>query len=164
MADRDDTRQDGRHESPADAPREMPLAELARRAGVPPRTIRFYISRGLLPGPLRRGRNAAYGPAHLEALEEIRRLRAQGLTLAQVRSRLAAAGREGGGPAPSLPEPSSWWLLEVAPGVVVQVRADLPAARLREVRAALSQLARRLAPDTAPASTDERNGKEDDTP
>ncbi len=126
--------------------REMTLAELAERAGVPPRTIRFYISRGLLPGPLRRGRNAAYGPAHLEALAEIRRLRDRGLTLAQVRARLADSGREDGGPASSLPEPSAWWHVELAPGVRVQVRADLPPWRLREIREALAELAARLRP------------------
>lgn len=40
----------------------MLLAELAQKAGLPGRTIRFYIARGLLPGPLKAGRGATYGP------------------------------------------------------------------------------------------------------
>jgi len=72
-----------------DSKREFSLAELAEAAGVSPRTVRFYISRGLLPGPLRRGRNAAYGPRHLELLRRIRQLRDDGLGLRQIRYLLA---------------------------------------------------------------------------
>ena len=49
----------------------MLLAELAEKAGLPGRTIRFYIARGLLPGPLKAGRGAAYGQEHLDRLREI---------------------------------------------------------------------------------------------
>ncbi|MEW2544490.1 MerR family transcriptional regulator [Streptomyces sp. NPDC047002] len=59
--------------------------ELAERAGVSVRTVRFYGTRGLLPpprlGPRRVGR---YGPAHLSRLALIEELRAQGMTLAGI--------------------------------------------------------------------------------
>jgi DNA-binding transcriptional MerR regulator len=62
----------------------MTLAELADASGIPPRTVRFYIARGLLEGPEVAGRGATYGPGHLERLQKIRRLQQRGLTLAAI--------------------------------------------------------------------------------
>ncbi|MEX2205191.1 MAG: MerR family transcriptional regulator [Myxococcota bacterium] len=54
----------------------MRLAELSRRAGVPPTSIKFYIREGLLPAGAVHARNqASYGTQHLERLELIRALR-----------------------------------------------------------------------------------------
>jgi DNA-binding transcriptional MerR regulator len=64
--------------------REWTLKELAAETGVPGRTIRFYISRGLVDPPLRGGRGAAYGKDHKGRLEAMRSLQAQGLTLAEI--------------------------------------------------------------------------------
>ncbi|MFG3497447.1 MerR family transcriptional regulator [Streptomyces sp. NPDC047928] len=59
--------------------------ELAARAGVTVRTIRFYSTRGLLPppviGPRRVGR---YGSDHLARLALIEELQHQGMTLAAI--------------------------------------------------------------------------------
>jgi DNA-binding transcriptional MerR regulator len=65
------------------------LRELAAETGVPERTIRFYISRELLPPPLKGGRGAAYGPAHKTLLETIKKLQAQGMMLAEIGHALA---------------------------------------------------------------------------
>ncbi|MBP7705692.1 MAG: MerR family transcriptional regulator [Candidatus Aminicenantes bacterium] len=70
-------------------PKEWTLRELAAETGATERTIRFYISRGILPPPLRAGRGAAYGEEHRARIEDIRRLQAQGLTLAEVAHALA---------------------------------------------------------------------------
>ncbi len=54
----------------------MRLAELSKRAGVPPTSIKFYIREGLLPAGAVHARNqASYGTQHLERLELIRALR-----------------------------------------------------------------------------------------
>lgn len=103
---------------------------------MPARTIRLYISRGLLPGPLRSGRKAAYGAEHLEALAEIRRLQKQGLTLAEIRQR-----RLGEADSSDLPAPVRWSSYAVAPDVVVMMREDVGGWRLRQVRNTLSALA-----------------------
>jgi len=108
------------------------LRDLARRAGLPPRTIRFYIARGLLPGPGRAGRAAATGRAHLERIAEIRRLQAEGLTLGQIAARLA-----GGAAATRVAE--AWWHHAPADGVVVMVRADLSPWQLHKVQKALHE-------------------------
>jgi len=60
------------------------LVELAEVPGVPARTIRYYIARGLLPPPLVGGRSACYGEEHLKEPDRIKTLQGQGQTLAQV--------------------------------------------------------------------------------
>lgn len=59
----------------------MTVDELAARAGVTVRTIRFYAGRGLLPPPRLRGRTGLYGEEHLSRLELVRELQSLGLTL-----------------------------------------------------------------------------------
>jgi Ca-activated chloride channel family protein len=49
------------------------LDELARAAGTSPRTVRYYVRRGLLPSPAFRGRDTTYGEEHLVRLRAIRR-------------------------------------------------------------------------------------------
>jgi DNA-binding transcriptional MerR regulator len=66
------------------------IADLASLAGVTPRTVRYYIAQGLLPGPEQVGRGATYGEAHLARLRLIRRLAREHLPLAEIRSRLEA--------------------------------------------------------------------------
>jgi DNA-binding transcriptional MerR regulator len=77
-------------------PKEWTLRELAVETGVAERTIRYYISREIVPPPLRGGRGAAYGEAHKARLEEIRTLQAKGLMLAEIAHALAL----GEGPKP----------------------------------------------------------------
>lgn len=50
------------------------LEDLARRAGVSPRTVRYYVQRGLVPAPAFRGPDTAYGEEHLAALLAVKRL------------------------------------------------------------------------------------------
>ena len=67
---------------------EYTVDELAVRAGVTVRTVRFYAGRSLLPPPRLRGRVGLYGPVHLARLELIRELQALGFTLAAVERHL----------------------------------------------------------------------------
>lgn len=53
---------------------EMRIDELARRAGVPTRTIRYYTQQGLLPSPKLRGRVGFYDDGHLDRLRLIKEL------------------------------------------------------------------------------------------
>ena len=46
-----------------------------------PRTIRYYVTEGLLPAPGGRGQRRAYGQQHLERLETIKQLKAAYLPL-----------------------------------------------------------------------------------
>jgi DNA-binding transcriptional MerR regulator len=68
------------------APRhEFTIDELAARARVPSRTIRFYQSRGALMAPEIRGRVAYYNLAHLERLKLIAQLQDRGLRIDAIR-------------------------------------------------------------------------------
>ena len=71
-------------------PDEWGVDELARRAGLPVRTIREYQTLGVLPAPRRRGRVGIYGTSHLVRLELIGRLQARGYSLAGIRDLLGA--------------------------------------------------------------------------
>ena len=64
------------------------LKEVAERTGVTARTIRFYITQGLLPGAITRGRTASYEEAHVERLKIIKLFKEQGLTLEGIRHSL----------------------------------------------------------------------------
>lgn len=64
-----------------DRTREWKLDELARDAGVSPRTVRYYVQRGLLPPPVFRGKYSAYSHEHLTRLRAIRRLQDRFLPL-----------------------------------------------------------------------------------
>ena len=77
-----------------DAELELTVDELARRAGVPVRTIREYQTLGLLPAPERRGRIGIYRRTHLSRLELIGRLQQRGYSLAGIGD-LLASWREG---------------------------------------------------------------------
>ncbi len=67
------------------------LHELAEEAGVSPRTVRYYVQRGLLPAPEFRGKDTAYGQEHLLRLHAIKRLQQTHLPLDEIQDRLAHA-------------------------------------------------------------------------
>lgn len=76
--------------------KEWTLKELAGETGVTERTIRFYISRGLVDPPLRAGRGAAYGEKHRARLGLIRKLQEEKhLMLSEIADALAAEGPGG---------------------------------------------------------------------
>lgn len=63
----------------------LTVDELAARAGVTVRTVRFYSTKGLLPPPVLGPRRVGhYGPEHLARLALIEELQHQGLTLAAI--------------------------------------------------------------------------------
>jgi DNA-binding transcriptional MerR regulator len=67
------------------------LDELARAAEVAPRTVRYYVQRGLLPAPAFHGKDTSYGPEHLVRLRAIKRLQEARLALEEIAVRLASA-------------------------------------------------------------------------
>ncbi len=100
----------------------MRIGEVAGRAGVPAKTIRFWEDQHLLPAPARtRSGYRDYDPAILERLAFIRQAQAAGLTLEHIRQVVDI--RDGGQP----------------PCVHV---TGLIARRLAEVEARLAEFAR----------------------
>ncbi|BDI31108.1 hypothetical protein CCAX7_31590 [Capsulimonas corticalis] len=113
---------------------EWTLSELAAETGLTPRTIRYYISRGLMDGPRGAGRAATYDARHRERLREIQQLQSEGRMLAEL-----AQGAGGGAPAPE-----AWWRYPIADGVVMEVRADLAPWRLKHIHRVISEAANAL--------------------
>ncbi|MEV7726027.1 MerR family transcriptional regulator [Streptomyces sp. NPDC087917] len=69
----------------------LTVDELASKAGVTVRTVRFYSTRGLLPPPVIGPRRVGhYGPEHLSRLALIEELQLQGMTLSAIQRYLDA--------------------------------------------------------------------------
>ncbi len=64
------------------------LQELSDRAGVTPRTVRYYIQQGLLRSPGPPGPGAKYDAGYVDRLKLIRRLQQEHLPLVEIRRRL----------------------------------------------------------------------------
>jgi len=62
------------------------ISEVCRATQLSPRTVRYYEEVGLLPGVRRReGGRRAYGPEQVQRLRFIQRLKALGLSLAEIK-------------------------------------------------------------------------------
>ena len=132
-----------REAAPGEAGNGISLNELAKASGVPERTIRYYISRGLISGPMRGGRGAEYTQEHLAGIQNVRRLQSGGMTLAEIEHQFA---QHGGHRRPAI-APESWSMYRISPDVTVQVRDGLSPWRIKHLRSAIARLAAELAAD-----------------
>ncbi|MCL5743670.1 MAG: helix-turn-helix domain-containing protein [Acidobacteria bacterium] len=128
------------------------LTELAGETGLAPRTIRYYIARGLLKGPAIAGRGAVYSAEHRERLDTIKELQASGMMLSEI-------ARVLDGPAESkeLPPPVQWESYALADDVTVQVRTGVAPWRAKAIRNALREFAARLADKDATSDASDEN-------
>ena len=112
------------------------LEDLAREAGVSPRTVRYYVQRGLLAPPVFRGKDTMYGALHLLRLRAIRRLQERFLPLDAIQVELERSSDDGlralidgpetsiaPGPAPP-DETVTYRRFVVAPGLEIHVADD----------------------------------------
>lgn len=116
----------------AATPAEYTLASLEEVSGTSARTIRYYISQGLIPGPSTLGRGAVYGADHLDRLKKIALWKAEGLTLGEIKTRLE--GRED---RPPWPQAQQWEVLNLTEDVALFLRVGLSPARRRVIHQAL---------------------------
>ncbi len=73
--------------------KDLDIAEVARRAGVPASTLRFYEEKGLIASIGRRGLRRLFDPGVLERLALIALGRAAGFTLDEIALMFAPDGR-----------------------------------------------------------------------
>jgi DNA-binding transcriptional MerR regulator len=111
---------------------EYTLTELADMTGISPRNIRYYISKGLLEGPVQAGRNATYTEDHLKRLIEIRDRKQQGLSLHEIA--VESQDQE-----ISLKEPVPWVQYSLEEDVVVSIRSDVSPWRMQQIKRALTK-------------------------
>lgn len=77
-------------------PKQFKIGDLAKETGTKVVTIRYYEKIGLLPAPARnQGNYRVYDTAHLDRLRFIRRCRALGFSLDQIRELLTLASDAG---------------------------------------------------------------------
>lgn len=111
----------------------MWISELARRSGVPPKTLRFYEEVGVLEEPERTAAGYRdYGPEALDRLAFVRAAQAAGLTLAEIREVISI--REEG-------SPPCRHVAELVDRKRAEVRTQL--AELRRLSRQLDELAER---------------------
>ncbi len=117
----------------------MRIGELAKRSGVPAKTIRFYESAGLLPEPARLANGYRdYDASAPKRLEFIRSAQAIGLALGEIRGVLAFRDR-GEVPCAHVAELIERHALEVSAQIEALVRTRVELERL-------ARRARRLSP------------------
>jgi len=72
----------------------MQIGQLAKHAGVPIDTVRYYERNGILPQPERQSSGyRRYGDDDVSRLQFVRRAKALGFTLAEIRDLLSLSGR-----------------------------------------------------------------------
>lgn len=69
---------------------DLTLEELAREARVTPRAVRYYVERGLIPSPERKGKNTRYDRELVVRLRAIGELRLRGMQIDPIRKKLAS--------------------------------------------------------------------------
>jgi len=110
------------------------IDELADAAGLTRRAVRFYVQRGLLPPPLGLGRGRHYDRSHLERLERIRDLQAQGHSLSAIQDLLdGKALKPPPGPSEAVPA-TPWVRLHAGDGVEINFRTDRHAPTPRQLQ------------------------------
>ena len=72
---------------------ELPIGEVARRAGLTPSALRYYEAEGLIPRAPQRGGRRVYPEAVLVRLAVIRLAKEAGFTVAEIRRLLSGFGR-----------------------------------------------------------------------
>lgn len=112
-------------------PGRFTLAELEDSSGVPERTIRFYISNGLVSQARGKGRSRYFTSEHLRELEYVAKQRAQHFSIDEIRAQMV---RETEAEPAAAGEP--WERVYLHPALELSMRADAP-DNVRALAAAL---------------------------
>jgi DNA-binding transcriptional MerR regulator len=106
------------------------MAELIDATGLSERTIRYYISEGLVSPALGRGRSRYYTPRHLQELTRVTDLREQRLSVAEIRQQMLAVPRH----SDSLESAPAWHRVVLHPSLELHVRDGAPESILALAR------------------------------
>ena len=109
------------------------IDDLCKITGYSRRTIRYYVSEGLLEPPAGRGRGGFYYDSHLKRLQQIKALKDRGLRISEIQ-KMTPDVQASVVPAP----PHETWLrLAICSGIELHVREDLEAEKRKAVEALL---------------------------
>lgn len=98
------------------------IAELEEATGVPRRTIRFYINEGLVPPAIGQGRSSSYDRTHVQSLTLAKELRAQNLSIDEIRKLMAAEAT----PQPQEVPGDTWSRIALHPDLEIHLRDGAP--------------------------------------
>lgn len=101
--------------SSPEPPTRYSIDDLAERAGVTRRAVRYYVQRGLLAPPIGLGRGSHYTPAHLKRLIELKEAQRAGRSLDELASVWASPAPEAASRSPLLSPPLSAGVVSAAP-------------------------------------------------
>lgn len=148
------------HQEAASGGPRYSLEQLADRADVPVRTIRYYIQRGLVPRPEGEKKGAYYTQAHLEQLLQVRKWVGAGMSLERVAALLQGE--------PALPRPAAAMVTAaalpprrtltvytVAEGVELTIDTGRAALSAAAIEALLEQLRRAVLAQAIPFPSSE---------
>ena len=145
----------------SDTPASFALQELCVLADMPVRTVRYYISLGLVDKPQGETRAARYHTAHLEQLLLIKRWSAQGLGLERIRELLHTPEQDSTpARAPRAGDIEVRSHLRIAEGlelVIAPSRAQLNPEQLRQFARLVLQAHAHVMQTDTPASTPPEN-------
>jgi DNA-binding transcriptional MerR regulator len=117
-------------------PKTFSLEEIAALAGLPRRTVRYYIQSGLIDRPQGIGKGAYYTQHHVEQLLLVRKWQLAGLSLERIGELLQD---KGDGPLPPTPRrPGTvevWSHLVVADGIEITLEPGRAGLSPEQVRA-----------------------------
>lgn len=135
------------------------LRELAEETRVPERTIRYYISRGIVPPPIKRGPKAAYGEEHVKTILRIKTLQSQGMTLSEIAREVALESvseklyvKEAQDkrlftmtdfeeyPRVDFEKISNWYAYQITDEIIVLIRKDTSPWRIRKIITSLKEI------------------------
>lgn len=132
--------------NPRDRQDGLTLRDLAAAAGVPIRTVRYYLENHVLQSP-GKGPGVRYPASDTVRIRLIRRWQAEGLILSEIKEKLATTDPADlvrmleSTPAPvPAPAPNTWEHFEVADGLQVLVRRPASLAINRSLARVLDEL------------------------
>lgn len=111
--------------------RRYTIEDLVYLTGYTRRSIRYYISEGLLDPPAGRGRGGFYYDSHLERLQQIKALQDRGLRLVDIQ-KLPSGKDCASEPAVSR---EAWVRVSLCPGVELHVNRDVEVRERKRVDA-----------------------------
>ncbi|EFK09558.1 transcriptional regulator, MerR family [delta proteobacterium NaphS2] len=109
------------------------IDDLCKLTGYSRRTIRYYVSEGLLEPPAGRGRGGFYYDSHLKRLLQIRALKDRGVRISEIQ-KIEPEVQASVEPAPTR---ETWLRLPICSGIELHVREDLEAGKRKAVEALL---------------------------
>lgn len=119
------------------------IADLERETSVSPRTIRFYITEGLLPPAYGRGPSATYDVGHLLRLRYIQLLKDERLSLVDIKERLNRLTDDDIATAMQVrtrPDEDRWRRVHLSDGLEMHIREGREAERDLELARAIEQI------------------------